>query len=62
MQCFDAYNDAHGIPGQYKKSLAGFDTPMRKTEALKALNQLAQRFPDKDFSIRRVASVLEFPK
>ncbi len=62
MQCFDAYNDAQGDSGQHKEPLAVFDTPMLKTEALKALNQFAQRFPDKDFSIRRVASVLEFPK
>ncbi len=30
MQCFDAFKDAHGNPGQHKEPLTGFDTPMLK--------------------------------
>lgn len=61
MQCFDAFKDAHGDPGQHKEPVPGYDTPMTKAEALKVLEDIEQQRPDEDFLIRRIAPVVDFP-
>lgn len=40
MHCLNAFRDAHGNPGEHKIPLAGYDTPMTKVEALKALKKV----------------------
>jgi hypothetical protein len=37
----------------------GFDTPMTKEEALKALQDIEAQRPQKDFSIRRITRVVQ---
>ena len=58
MQCIDAYRDAQGDPGEHKQPVPGLDTPMTRSEALQALEDIEQRRPGEDFSIRRVAPVV----
>lgn len=60
MHCLDAYRDANGQPGAHKIPLEGYDTPMTKAEALAALKQVVQGRPNQDFSIRKIAAVVEF--
>jgi hypothetical protein len=58
-QCFDAFRDAQGNPGQHKEPVPSFDTPMTKEEALKALQDIEAQRPQKDFSIRRITRVVQ---
>ena len=60
MQCFDAFLDAQGNPGEHKDPMPGFDTPMTKDEALMALEAIEKQRPHEDFSIRRIAPVIPF--
>lgn len=60
MQCLDAFKDAHGNPGQHKEPVAGFDMPMNKTDALAALKSIEAQRPGEDFSLRRIAPVIQF--
>jgi len=62
MHCLNAFKDAHGKAGEHKIPLEGYDTPMTKTEALKALNDVEKTRPNEDFSIRRLSDVLPFNK
>jgi hypothetical protein len=57
MHCLDAWRDANGNPGEYKIPLAGYDTPMTKAQALKALSDVEKARPNEDFSIRQIAKV-----
>ncbi len=59
MQCFDAFKDAQGNPGQHKEPVPGFDVPMTKIDALKALHDMEAQRPNEEFSIRRIAPVIE---
>ena len=59
MQCFDTFRDATGNPGQHKEPVPGFDTPMTKEDALKALRGIEAQKPGEDFSIRRIAPVVQ---
>jgi hypothetical protein len=54
IHCLDAFRDAHGNPGEHKIPLKGYDTPMTKKEALKALKNVVKAHPNEDFSIRQV--------
>ena len=58
MHCLDAFKDAHGNTGQHKVILEGYDTPMTKEDALEALNSIEAQRPNEDFSIRRIAEVV----
>ncbi|RLA54441.1 MAG: hypothetical protein DRR42_01745 [Gammaproteobacteria bacterium] len=58
MQCFNAFRDAQGNAGEQKEPIPGFDTPMTKQAALKALREIEARRPGEDFSIRRIAPVI----
>ncbi|MGB7297700.1 MAG: hypothetical protein WBD34_00105 [Burkholderiaceae bacterium] len=55
MHCLDAYKDAFGNPGEHKVPLAGYDTPMTKADALKALALVERARPGEDFSVRRLS-------
>ena len=59
MQCFDAFRDANGNPGQQKEPVPGFDTPMTKEDALKALRGIEAQRPQEEFSIRRIEPVVQ---
>ena len=60
MQCIDATRDDYGNLIEENEPVPGFDTPMSKTEALKALQEIKHQRPDVDFSIKRVALVIPF--
>ena len=60
MHCLDAFKDAHGNQGEHKIPLEGYDIPMTKAEALKALAEVENIRPNEDFSIRRLSDVLPF--
>jgi len=60
MHCLNAYKDAQGKPGEHKMPLEGYDTPMTKSDALKALQRVEASRPKEDFSIRRLSDVLPF--
>ena len=59
MQCFDAFRDAQGNAGQHKEPVTGFDAPMTKQAALNALLEIEGQRPNEDFSIRRIAPVIQ---
>jgi hypothetical protein len=58
MHCLDAFRDANGNPGEHKIPLEGYDIPMTKTQALKALAEVEKARPNEDFSIRQIGEVL----
>ena len=60
MHCLDAYKDADGNPGDHKVPLEGYSSPMTKSEALKALNEVETSRPNEDFSILRISDELQF--
>jgi len=60
MHCLNAFKDAQGNVGEHKIPLEGYDTPMTKSDALKALQKVEASRPDEDFSIRRLADVSPF--
>lgn len=62
VHCLDAFRDASGQPGEHKVPVPGYDTPMTKSNALKALRRIEADRPGEDFSIRRVADVLPFER
>jgi hypothetical protein len=57
MHVLDAFRDANGKPGEHKIPLKGYDTPMTKEEALKALEEVEKARPNEDFSIRQIGEV-----
>ena len=57
MQCLDAFKDAQGNPGVHKVPVPGYD-PMSKAEARQALAAIEAERPDEDFSIRKLAEVV----
>ncbi len=59
MQCFDASRDAQGNPGEHKEPVPGLDTAMTKEDALKAFHAIEAQRPGEDFSIRRIAPVVQ---
>jgi len=60
VQCFDAFRgDAHGDPGEHKEPVPDLDMPMTKQAALQALQEKEAQRPDEDFSIRRIAPVIQ---
>lgn len=62
VQCFDAYRNPDGTPGQDKRPVAGFDTPMSKADALDALRRLERERSEEDFSIRRLGDVVNLER
>ncbi len=62
MHCLNAFKDASGQAGEHKIPLKGYDTPMTKAAALKALAEVENTRPNEDFSIRRLGDLLRFQK
>lgn len=57
LECLDAFRDELGRPGQHKVPVTDLAKLYTRAEAFDVLGEWVERFPDREFSMRRVEPV-----